>query len=301
MPEGDSIFRLADKIRKTFGGRAITEVESFVVEVPTSHVMGASVVEVVTHGKNLFVHLSTGFSLVVHLMMFGRVIITSRRGRPNRKTRDTRAIFANEDFVMRFERVTQLRLVRTDRLARDPSFSRLGPDPLRDDWSSTEVLERFVAAAARSLGDALLDQRIIAGVGNVLKSEILFLSGADPFGKVEAFDVESLGTVIEVTAKVMRLTVKKSSREDRFLASRRITRVTGGGLEAPRASLWVYERSGRPCYVCGATIRMERQGMAQRSTYYCPKCQPRRRAGEVLHPPQVGEIGKVARIFAERE
>lgn len=299
MPEGDSIFRLADKIRRTFAGKTITKAESFVVEVEPALIEGATVVEVVTHGKNLFLHLSTGRSLVVHLMMYGRVIIAPRSERA-RKTRETRAILANEEFMMRFERVTTLRLVRTDTLSRDPSLSQLGPDPLREDWSLPDALSRLGAAVGLSLGEAIMHQRILAGVGNVLKSEILFLCGADPFGKVEAFDEESLTQVLETTAEVLRFTVKKSSRDDRFLARRRVTRVTGLGMGAPTSSLWVYERSGRQCYVCAATIKMERQGVAKRSTYYCPKCQPRQQRGVALSPPDVGTIGRVARIFADR-
>ena len=179
-----------------------------------------------------------------------------------------------------------LRLLASERLARHPRLAALGPDPLAAGFDAAEVVRRALKQPARPLGEIVLDQRVLAGIGNVLKSEGLFLAGADPFAPVAAYDARALGAVIDTLARTLTQTAARRAREDRIPA--RMTRRTGASLRGQASRLWVYERSGRPCLVCGSAIAMRRQGDGARSTYFCACCQPPRKDPDApLVPPRI--------------
>jgi endonuclease-8 len=137
---------------------------------------------------------------------------------------------------------------------------RLGPDLLSPDFDAAEALARLRAAADLDIADALLDQSIVAGIGNVYKSEVLFLERVSPSAKVATLSDEILQRLI--------LTARRELRRNVGTAQRRTT----AGHQ--RQSLWVYDRSGRPCARCGTAICRMMQGPHARSTYWCPACQP---------------------------
>jgi len=143
-----------------------------------------------------------------------------------------------------------LRLLRTDALRRDPTLSRLGPDILDTDFDAETVARSLRAQPHRTLGDALLDQTLVAGIGNIFKSEACFAARLDPWQPIDKLTDEELTEVSAAAHELMR-----------------------GAVEHGRADRAVYKRGGRPCPTCGAPIASRGQGDANRTTYWCPSCQ----------------------------
>lgn len=291
MPEGDTIFHLATRLQKVLlGGHLLARAYSAVVEVDEHLVRGATVVDITSRGKHLLIALSTGYTLHCHLGMYGRVKVIPRSPEdpPRRPFGETRLIFGTEQVDVVFHQTLTLRLVRSDRIARSEPLRRLGPDPLREELDLPAVAARLLSEhPGVEIANALLDQRVLTGVGNVFKSEILFCAGADPFAAVRLFTEPMLERILEISVRFLRANVDpRIARAS--LRHGRITRVTDASLRGRGARLWVYERVGKPCLVCGALIRVERQGLGQRSTFFCRSCQPKRERQEsLLVPPPV--------------
>jgi endonuclease-8 len=155
---------------------------------------------------------------------------------------------------------------RTEHL--HPALSRLGPDLLDPDADLGEVRRRLrdPSRARRSIAEALLDQRALAGIGNVVRNEALFIERVSPFRLVADVDDETLDRLVRTSRDIL---VANADR------TRRPERVTTGGPRVAAGSLWVYGRGGRPCRRCGTLIRVARQGdTLPRTTYWCPVCQP---------------------------
>ena len=147
-------------------------------------------------------------------------------------------------------------------VAHHPRLVRLGPDVLAPAFPRSEAVERLRARPRAEIGDALLDQTALAGIGNVYKSEVLFLCAVDPFAPIVLLEDEVLLRLVATAEKQMRRNLQGSSRR------------TASALAGPR--FWVYGRAGKACRRCGTPILMRRQGQMARSTYWCPRCQPRR-------------------------
>ena len=152
-------------------------------------------------------------------------------------------------------------------LARHPQLSRLGPDLSDDSFDRDLVRQRMRERGTSAVADVLLDQRVLAGVGNVLKSEILFVAGVHPFTRVETLDDEAVAHVLDVSRRLMKMNVEPSSASG---AQR--GRHTTGRMN-PFETLWVYGRGGQPCRTCGSRIRSRKTGSDARLTYWCPTCQ----------------------------
>jgi endonuclease-8 len=224
---------------------------------------GARVDEVSALGKHLLIHFQGDWSLRVHLGMKGRW----RRLGPGRP-------FAGRPTVLiqaggrswACVHAYRAELVRTRQLKVHPRLARLGPDLLADEPAIGEAVARaqLPAHADREIGDVLLDQRVASGVGNVYKSEVLFLCGIHPRTPVRALDAEALTAVYQRAAGLMRENLATRGRTTVPLKRR----PTPG---SPR--LWVYERDGRPCLECAGVVERIVQGDLARSTYFCPRCQ----------------------------
>ncbi len=276
VPEGDTIFRLAARLEHAIGGHTIEACESAIVEVRAAHVKGARVVRVEARGKHLLIGLSTGFTLHAHLRMEGAVHLYPRTPESAKQKRLCRLRLDTSEAIVTFVRVPTLRLVTTAKLDRDPTLRALGPDPLAEGFDPEEAARRLSARGPTELAVALLDQRCMAGVGNVLKSEALFIARLDPFAEVGALPVEEVRRLVEIAAELLRLNTRASPGpgRPRFALPKRVTRITSGALTGRGQGLWVYERGGQPCLVCGEKI--ERSEQWGRSTYHCPSCQRRR-------------------------
>ena len=220
---------------------------------------GASVTEVVPRGKHILMRFSTGQSLHSHLRMDGGWRIGPAGSRPRGRDYEIRALVGNADWLAAGFRVHDLRLVAT--AAESEVVGHLGPDLLAPEFDRAEALRRFAAQPSRQIGVALLDQRLVAGIGNVYKNELLFLHNLSPFLPVA--EVPDLGAVLDDAVRLLRGNLGS------------LTRTTTGWRQ-PGQQHWVFGRTGKGCRRCGAVVRKCEQGedpATERITYYCPACQ----------------------------
>jgi endonuclease-8 len=155
-----------------------------------------------------------------------------------------------------------LELLTADQLRRHPHLTRLGPDLLGPEFDVAAAIARFRARDEAPLGEAVMNQTIVCGIGNIYKSELLFMLGYDPLAATQRYTDDELSALLHKARRLMRSNCS---------GSRRVTRL---GSDA--GPMWVYGKSGRPCPKCGGAIALVRQGDAGRTTYWCPECQPRR-------------------------
>jgi endonuclease-8 len=155
-----------------------------------------------------------------------------------------------------------LELLSADQLRHHVHLRRLGPDLLAAEFALAGAVARFRARDELPLGEAVMNQTIVCGIGNVYKSDLLFLLGFDPFAPVRKFSDDELARLIDRARRLMQRNLSGAARQTRF---------RGDGRR-----LWAYGRSGEACYKCGATIQLRRQGDAGRTTCWCPQCQPPR-------------------------
>jgi endonuclease VIII len=279
VPEGDSLHILAKKLGPLLKGRPLRALDLVRRTTPTEGLVGVQMVGVEARGKNLLVRFANDLCLHVHLKMNGRVRIFAR---------DPSKTYAPEGAVVMLDTETHrvivydapvARLIHARDLRSDLHFRELGPDILGDTFDLNEAVARLSARSAQALGEALLDQSVVAGLGNVWKSELCFSLRLDPFAAVSAHQESELSALLSLARTQMHETVERPKRTipDPFTrrAPMRRPRLDPRQGEGPMS---VSERSGEPCYDCGTPIAMERQGVLLRSTYHCPTCQPSRRS-----------------------
>lgn len=260
MPEGDTIYRTAVQLSRVLDGEAIVQASSRRDATLAGSLVGRTVSTTEACGKHLLMFLDDGGAIHSHMGMTGSWHIYQ----PG-QTWQKPAKWA--ELVLELPRATcvcftpkLLELLTAAGVRRHPQLSRLGPDLLSPGFSPTKALPRIRRHDRTTLGEAIMNQTLVCGIGNVYKSEILFLEKLSPFQQVGSLDDAGWVHLLERVRGLMRKNLEGYSRRTRF------------GPDGQR--LWVYGRQGEPCLVCGATIRMQRQGDAGRSTYWCPSCQP---------------------------
>jgi len=273
MPEGDTIFRAARLLDRALAGRVVTRFESTfpaVTRVDHDHpVAGTTIDAVRSRGKHLLMMFSGDLVLHTHMRMNGSWHIYGSGERWRRPAADMRVLVATRDRVAVGFNVPIVELLTRRQLDRHPDMRRLGPDPLDPSFDSDEVRRRIRSHDAGPIGDVLLNQRVISGIGNVLKAEILFVGRINPFALVAALDDADLNRLISVARHLMTVNVQDRSSTSGMPMGRRTT----GSLD-PNAKLWVYGRGGQRCRKCGTAIEARKTGLDARLTYWCPRCQP---------------------------
>lgn len=260
MPEGDTILRAARALGRCLEGKRLTSFESPLPRLAGADLSGRVVQAVEARGKNLLVRFDDGRALLTHMRMTGSWHLYRPKERWQKPARLARAVLGTDDAVAVCFNAPVVELLSARQLARHESIRRLGPDVLSEDFDAGEAIRRIAASGERAIGDAILLQSALAGVGNIYKSETLFLCGVDPFLPAASFSENDLARVVAKARDLMSANLDGTPRRTR--------RTLDGG------SYWVYKRSGRPCWRCGSRIRMRRQGTAGRTTYWCPTCQP---------------------------
>lgn len=264
MPEGDTIFRLADRLSKVLTHKVVRAFEAHVIRDDVAKtIVGHTVAAVEARGKNLLVRFDDGRALHVHLRMLGRVFVERTRGvqRSRMRSRSPQLRLEVDGAIVTGHRIPVLRLLTRVSEARAPDLAGLGPDILADAFDAAEVLRRFRTLGRREIGDALLLQRAVAGIGNVYKSEVLFLEHIDPKARLSTLPDDVLLGALDRARTLMKKNLGGGPRT---------TRSTLSG-----ARLWLYGRAGKPCFVCTTPIEAYRQGAPPgRITYHCPVCQP---------------------------
>ena len=257
MPEGDVVWYTAQRLHEALVGRVLTRSDFRVPRYATVDLIGQPVTEAVSRGKHLLIRTGNGLTVHTHLKMDGSWHIRpADAGPPRRNVHQIRLLLANT----RWQAVGYL-LGITEVLPtadEDRVTGHLGPDLLGPDWDATEAVRRLERSAVRPIGEALLDQRNLAGIGNLFKSEVLFLRGVSPWKQVG--DVKDLPKMVDLARRL--LDANKA----------RIGQVTTGDT-TPGRQTWVYGRQGAPCRRCGTPIRKRTDG-AERMTFWCPACQP---------------------------
>ncbi|MHC0428799.1 Fpg/Nei family DNA glycosylase [Streptomyces sp. O3] len=260
MPEGDTVHQAARRLSSALAGRVLTRSDLRVPRYATADLTGRTVRDVTARGKHLLARVEGGLTLHSHLRMDGawKVYASGERwsGGP---AHQIRAILGTHEHTAVGYRLPVLELLRTQDEAK--AVGHLGPDLLGPDWDPRTALRNLLQDPARPLGEALLDQRNLAGIGNVYKSELCFLAAATPWLPV--------GELPAATAERLVTTAKRLLEANRDRPARSTT-----GRRDPR--LYVYGRAPRPCLRCGAPVRSANQGdgSRERPTYWCPRCQP---------------------------
>ena len=276
MPEGDTIFRTARNLGRALEGKPVTSFRStfpwlmrFNDDTPLA---GQTVDKVEARGKWLLLHFSGGGILASHLLMNGRWHIYRRGERWQLARIHMRIVIANDQYEAVGFRVPVARMHTQQSLDRDLRVAVPENDLLRKEFDAPAALERLTARGNEALADALLDQSVLAGVGNVFKSEICFVNSLHPFRTVASLTREEAAAAIASAQKLLRANVLEDSG-DTIVTYRGQQRRTTHNSD-PGQSLWVYGRNGEPCRRCGEAIRRRIQGADARITFWCPQCQP---------------------------
>jgi endonuclease-8 len=275
MPEGDTIFRSARTLQRALAGQKVVAFAS--VYAPLASVndntplAGRTIECVEARGKWLLVHFSEDLILLTHMLMNGSWHIYRRGERWQRPRSQMRIVITTDDFeAVAFEvPVAQFHTARS--LERHTSLPKLGPDLLKPAFVEDEAIRRILSHPEEEVANVLLNQQVMAGVGNVFKSEICFACGIHPFRRVATLSEKEVQCLVDTARRQLSANVLESSTDGpvTYAGGRRTRNTSDEG-----ARLWVYNRQGRPCRRCGTTILMRKQGTGARSTYWCPECQP---------------------------
>ncbi|MDK1361495.1 DNA-formamidopyrimidine glycosylase family protein [Arthrobacter sp. zg-Y1219] len=296
MPEGDTVWRAARELNTVLAGQTLTRCDIRVPKFATTDFSGHTVADVVSRGKHLLIRLDgsdvdgsgvdaaaarvtagratagratagsaatnaadTGWILHSHLKMEGLWHVYNRGERWRRPAFKARCILeTSTKQIVGFDLGFLGALPRSEE---DDAVGYLGPDLLGPDWDASEALRRIQSVPERPIGLALLDQRNLAGIGNVYRCEICFLAGVHPLTPVG--EVPNLQRIIDLSKRLLEANKARSRR------------ITTGNMG--RDPLWVYNRETRGCLRCGTKVAHELVGdnaLELRDLYYCPHCQP---------------------------
>lgn len=276
MPEGDTIFRTARTLRRALAGKRITRFESTYPLLTRFHddapLTEQSVEGVESRGKWLLIHFSGGATLATHMLMSGAWHIYRRGERWQQPRTNMRILLETDDFVAVGFRVPVAQMHTERSLVRDRRIPPPVLDVLSAEFDARAAAERVRASAGEEIADVLLHQEVLAGVGNVFKSEVCFVCGVHPFAKVAALRPEQIDHLLVAAKKLIAANVMEDSGE-RIVTFRGLHRRTTHDSD-PAESLWVYGRAGEPCRRCGERIERRLQGPDARVTFWCPRCQP---------------------------
>jgi endonuclease-8 len=253
MPEGDSIYRAAQALHRALAGKTVTAFETVLPKLARidedAPVKGRTVERVKAAGKNLIIEFSGDLHLHTHMKMNGSWHIYRPGERWQRPRRDMRIVISTGEFVAVAFTVPVAEFHTSRSLARSDDLRSMGPDLFGQSFDRDEALRRIRARPDEEIANVLLNQRALAGIGNIWTSESLFCAGIDPFTRVADLDDTQLERIVDCARKLLLHSAKE------------------------RSTFAVYSRGGDPCRRCGTPIRYRKQGADARSTYWCPKCQ----------------------------
>lgn len=275
MPEGDTIHRSARRLEPILLNATVIAARDNGRFVDSKQLIDATFVAVTARGKHLIMRLEDGRVLHSHMGMTGSwhvyALGDAWRKSPHRaalvltvqQRKDDKSNGGDQESpgaceVVCFSPKT-LELLSSTQFRRHAFLNRLGPDLMVETYDPEIVLSRFRVHNSVSIGEAVMNQTIVCGVGNVYKSETLFLTKLNPFVRVAELSDASVLAVVEKAQSLMQKNSIGHPRQTR--------------LSADRERYWVYGRSREPCFECGTRIEMRRQGDLGRSTYWCPRCQ----------------------------
>lgn len=261
MPEGDTVFRAAAKLHRALAGKPLTKAEIRWGRKTLPNVIGRQTIEVVPRGKHMLHRIEGGITVHTHLRMDGtwRVVPNERLAPRELQSHVIRAVFGTSESTVIGRRLGMLDVLPTAR--EETVVGHVGPDILGPSWDAARVLDEL-ADDPRPIGEALLDQRVLAGIGTLYDSETLFLERIQPWTPSKELGRETLEKIITRAHRLLH--VGKEHDVQSTTGSRR------HGEE-----VYVHARSGKPCRRCGKTLRVAMIGPPphDRTMFYCPHCQ----------------------------
>ncbi len=267
MPEGDTIARAAAALQRALAGRVVTAFATGLAPLARvdddTPLVGRTIEHCRSLGKHLLMTFSGGLVLRTHMRMHGSWHLYRPRERWQRPTHAARIRIDTDAWVAVAFDVPVAEFVPEADLHRNRSLAALGPDLANPSFDRAEALSRIVACGDSAIGDVLLDQRVIAGIGNVLRSETLFVAGVHPETPAARLTSTGVTTLLDTAANLLQRNARSDSPPTRNTTGRR----------APGQALWVYQRTGQPCRQCGAPVRSAARGPEARRVYWCPSCQ----------------------------
>ena len=272
MPEGPEIRRAADHVEKAVAGRPATRVEfAFPHLAPYQRrLSGRRVESVETRGKAMIVHFEGPLSVYTHNQLYGRWYVTKAGNLP-KTGRSLRFAIHNPDRSALLYSASEIQVWKTAELAEHPFLSKLGPDALAPGLTDA-ALSRHIGDprfARRQLHALLLDQAFVAGIGNYLRSEVLFVSGLHPTCTLSQVDGRKR---LALARAIRRLTARSYRTGGITNDERRAKRLQAEGVRRSRYRHHVFTRGGLPCFGCGTKVR--RAVLGGRKIFFCPTCQP---------------------------
>ena len=258
MPEGDTIHRAARRLRAAMVDQPIRSVHSTVAAVAEARLAGHTIESVQARGKNLLMHFDDGRVLYTHMKMTGSWHVYRDRERWAKPPRQAKVILHTDALMAVCFNAPVIELLSPLGLKRHRRLSALGPDLLDPRFEWNEVERRLARWGPTPLGEVLLAQEVACGIGNVYKSETLFLCQISPFVPLRDVPPGQVRTIYDRARALMAQNMGGGMRD---------TRRRDGGR------YWVYGRRGEQCRKCATPIEMRRQGASGRSTYFCRACQ----------------------------
>lgn len=275
MPEGDTIFRAARTLNRALSGQTVAKFDTELPQLArvdfVSPIAGRKVESVASSGKWIKMSFSGDLILLTHMLMSGSWHIYRPGEVWQRHRQQMRVAIYTEKFVAVAFLVPIAEFHTADTLRRHRSVTKLGPDILSLEFDEEDAAARIAAHPELEVGVALLSQSIVAGLGNVFKSEVSFASGVNPFRLVGSLRSEELRALVSNARKFMLANVADGSG-GQIVTYTGFRRTTGRADQSER--LWVYRRRGEPCRRCGTGIQSLKQGLDARVTFWCPQCQP---------------------------
>jgi endonuclease-8 len=279
MPEGDTIYRSARALHRVLAGHVVTDFDTGLAKLARVNddtpLRGRTIDKVESRGKWLLIHFSGDLILVTHMLMSGswHIYRTGERWRMPRSK--MRAVISTAEWQAVAFNVPIAEFHTTRSLERNQQVSRLGADILSSDYTMETGVERIATYARQApeseVGVTLLNQRVLAGLGNVYKSEVAFAARVNPFRAIRTLSRLEIECLVEIAHRFMKANVTDGQGDGivTYTGNRRTTHAMGR-----EERLWVYKREGQECRRCGTTILMRKQGSQARVTYWCPECQP---------------------------
>ena len=271
MPEGDTLYRIANRLRPILGGQEITHAHANPPRtgsmIDAASLLGQRIESVEAVGKHLLITFNDQRVLHSHLGMTGSWHIYAPREIWRKPARRAGIVLATRRHIAVNFSPKFLELVTDQAIRRNAYLQRLGPDLMRRSTDVASILPRVREHIAAPIGEAVMNQTIAAGIGNIYKSESLFLARLNPWTRVGELSNQRLLDYFALAQQLMRKNRRGGERRTRF--------ASGGPL------LWVYQRTKRPCLVCGTEIRVRRQGDQGRTTFWCTHCQAEEHAAEI--------------------
>jgi endonuclease VIII len=274
MPEGDAIYRAARNMHRVLAGQVVTRFETAYAHLDRVNVdtpiVGRTIERCESAGKHHLIVFSGDVILRTHMRMNGSWHLYRHGERWWRGPQAMRVRIDTADWVAVAFQVPVAEFVTSKQLASTDPVAKLGPDLLGREFDRDEAVRRLIVSGHQPIAMSLLDQRLVAGIGNIYKSEVLFLAGVNPFTPASAVPQPVLERMMDIARGLLKDNViDGSSARIQTYRSLRMTSPATGHDE----SLWVYGRAGKPCRKCATPIEIKKMGVEARSTYWCPRCQ----------------------------